>query len=68
VLKVSGRDVDDREIALQWDGELYCWQMVGEAAGVRAQTMQGEIMLYIKGTRGRGDRHGDCALVGQRVQ
>lgn len=42
-LKVSGRDIDDQDLALQFDRELFCWQLLGSSAGVRIESMQSEI-------------------------
>jgi hypothetical protein len=47
-LKVSGRDVDDQELALQWDPQLFCWQLVGTAAGVKAQSVQADIIAALE--------------------
>ncbi|MCB0111998.1 MAG: AAA family ATPase, partial [Caldilineaceae bacterium] len=43
-LKVSGRDVDDQELAIQFDRDLFCWQLLGNAAGVKADTIQSDIL------------------------
>jgi hypothetical protein len=42
-LKVSGRDIDDKELALQWDPELFAWQYLGDAK----EHVQGEKMREI---------------------
>jgi len=47
-LKVTGRDVDDQELALEWDHDIFCWQMVGDAAGVKTDTVQADIVNAIK--------------------
>lgn len=46
-LKVSGRDVDDQELAIQFDRELFCWQLLGNAAGVKAESVQSNILTAI---------------------
>lgn len=43
-LKLTGRDVLERELAVQLDHELMCWQLLGDAAGVKANTLQREIL------------------------
>lgn len=43
-LMVRGRDVEDREMALQWDGLMCCWQYQGEANDVREDTLKGQIL------------------------
>lgn len=46
-LKVSGRDVDDQELAVQFDRELFCWHLLGNAAGVRIESVQSNILTAI---------------------
>ena len=46
-LKVTGRDLEELELALDWDAQLHAWQATGTAAGVRADTVQGEILLAL---------------------
>lgn len=43
-LMVRGRDVEDRELSLQWDGLMCCWQYQGEANEVRDDTLKGQIL------------------------
>ena len=43
-LKLTGRDVLERELAVQLDHGLMCWQLLGDAAGVKANTLQSEIL------------------------
>jgi hypothetical protein len=47
-LKVSGRDMEDQELALEWDGLLCCWQSLGGAEEVRKDTIKGEILNAIR--------------------
>lgn len=47
-LKILGRDIEERELALQWDGEYCLWQLLGEAGEVRADTVKGEILMAIE--------------------
>lgn len=53
-LKISGRDVDDQELALSWDATTFCWQLVGNAAGVKADTVQSDILDAIDEMGGQG--------------
>lgn len=47
-LKVSGRDVDDQELAIRFDRDLFCWQLIGTEAGVKTESLQAEILEVIK--------------------
>ncbi|HXF62866.1 MAG TPA: AAA family ATPase [Caldilineaceae bacterium] len=47
-LKVAGRDVDDLELAIQWDSQLFCWQLVGDASGVRTASVQEDILIAVR--------------------
>jgi hypothetical protein len=44
VLKVTGRDIDDQELAIAFDPVTCCWQYEGDAHAVRAESVQGEIL------------------------
>lgn len=52
-LRVTGRDVDDQEIAVKFDAETGCWQPLGDASGVRAETVQSDILIAIKEMGGK---------------
>jgi hypothetical protein len=43
-LKVTGRDLEEREIALQWDAALFSWQCLGDAQEVAKGTVQQQIL------------------------
>ncbi len=43
-LKITGRDLEDREVVVNFDQTTACWQLVGDAAQVRQDTMQGSIL------------------------
>lgn len=43
-LKITGRDVLERDLAVQFDPRLMCWQLLGDAAGVKANTLQAELL------------------------
>ena len=47
VLKMTGRDVEEQEFAIKFDAEFGCWQMLGNAAGVRADTVQASIVTAL---------------------
>ncbi len=42
-LKAIGRDIDEVELALEWDGRTCCWQLLGEAGAVRKDTVNAEV-------------------------
>jgi DNA-binding transcriptional ArsR family regulator len=42
-LKATGRDIDEVELALEWDGQTCCWQLLGEAGEVRKDTVNAEV-------------------------
>jgi hypothetical protein len=46
-LRVTGRDLEEKELALIWDGQLCCWQSLGDAGGVRPDTLKGGIVETI---------------------
>jgi DNA-binding MarR family transcriptional regulator len=52
-LKVTGRDIDDREMSILFDQELCCWQYEGEVAEVKSNTVQAEILDALKQLGGR---------------
>ena len=43
-LKIIGRDVEEQDLALEWDGQLFCWHLLGEAGQVLKDTLKGEIL------------------------
>jgi hypothetical protein len=43
-LKVTGRDVEEQELGINWDAERSCWQLSGTAAGVKSDSLQAEIL------------------------
>lgn len=52
-LKVTGRDAEDCEIAIEFDKELGCWQPLGDANTVKADSVQAQIMTAIEEMGGR---------------
>lgn len=53
ILKVSGRDVDDQELAINFDRDLFSWQLLGTAAGVKSESVQSNILTAIKELGGK---------------
>jgi hypothetical protein len=47
-LKVTGRDVEEKELALTWDVDYCCWQSLGDASEVRKDTLQADIITTIQ--------------------
>jgi hypothetical protein len=47
-LRITGRDIEARELALTWDVNLCCWQYRGDADGVRANSIKGEVFQAIR--------------------
>ena len=47
-LKVTGRDLEEREMALEWDGRFCRWQFMGDAGEVHANTFQAEILQAVR--------------------
>lgn len=41
---VTGRDIEERSLSLDFDRELFCWQLLGDAGDVRANTVQANII------------------------
>lgn len=47
VLKMTGRDVEEQEFAINFDAELGCWQMLGNAGAVKTDTVQASIVTAL---------------------
>lgn len=47
-LKVSGRDIDDQELIVKFDRELFCWQLVGDAGDIKANSAQADVIMAIE--------------------
>jgi len=54
-LKVVGRDLDETEMALEWDALTCCWQLLGEAGEVRKDTVQAEVIDAIRDLEDMGE-------------
>jgi RecA-family ATPase len=48
ILKVTGRDLEEQELSLEWDVTTGCWQCLGNANDVREDTLKGEIIQAIR--------------------
>jgi hypothetical protein len=46
-LMVTGRDIEERDLALSWDGLTCTWQCLGDAHDVREETVKGQILQAI---------------------
>jgi hypothetical protein len=60
-LRVTGRDVDDAELALEFDPTTFCWQCLGDAREVARTEAQGEVLEAL---RQFGEEGADAAAVG----
>jgi hypothetical protein len=47
-LRVTGRDLDERELAMSFDALTMCWQPEGEAGQVRHDSLQANILAAIR--------------------
>ena len=47
-LKIKGREIEEKEMALQWDSAICCWQCLGDADSVREDSAQGDVLTAIK--------------------
>lgn len=47
-LKIVGRDVEETDLALRWDGLTRCWQCLGEAGDVRRDSFLGQVLGAIR--------------------
>jgi hypothetical protein len=43
-LKVTGRDVEEKELAIQWDQDLCCWQLLGEVGATRKDSFNADVL------------------------
>lgn len=49
-LFVTGRDVEEQDLALKWDQDLAMWSLIGEAAEYRMSKDRADVIAAIKGT------------------
>lgn len=47
-LKVTGRDLEEIELALDWDSQTCCWHLLGEAGQVRKDSFQHDVLTAIQ--------------------
>jgi hypothetical protein len=47
-LRITGRDVDDAELALEFDPVSFCWQCLGDAQAVARTEAQGEALAILR--------------------
>ena len=47
-LHITGRDLDDRELALKWDGEFALWSILGDADEHRLSKERAEIVALLR--------------------
>lgn len=48
ILKITGRDIEETDLAVEWDGALCCWQLLGEAGRVRKDSFKADILAAIR--------------------
>jgi len=54
-LMITGRDLEEKELVLRWDGLTCSWQLVGEAGKVRENTGKALILRAIQELEGLGE-------------
>lgn len=54
-LKVTGRDLEELELALDWDPVTCCWHLLGEAGQVRKDSFQHEVLEAIQDLETMGE-------------
>lgn len=54
-LKVTGRDLEETELALEWDGLTCCWQLIGEAGQVKKQGFERDLLDAIQTLEALGE-------------
>lgn len=47
-LKVTGRDIDEQELAIKFDTLTCCWQMADNGSGIREDSLQAKILLAMQ--------------------
>jgi len=61
-LLVTGRDIEERELALHFDGLTMCWQCEGDAGQVRQDTIRANILRAIRDLNEMGELAGTAAI------
>jgi len=54
-LKITGRDLEEKELALEWDALNCCWQSLGDANEVREESLKGNVLQAIKSLTDDGE-------------
>jgi len=47
-LAITGRDLEDKKLALEWDSTTQCWQLLGDAEQVESDSVQGAIIRMME--------------------
>lgn len=66
-LKITGRDVDEQELAVRFDLVTGCWQLVGDAQGVRMESVQADIVNAVIEHGGRATARQIASFLGKRA-
>lgn len=61
-LRIAGRDVDEQELALEFDPLTGCWQLLGDAREVASRSAQDEILGILQSLR-----EADASLVAREA-
>ena len=64
-LAITGRDVEEGELALQWDGATCAWQIRGDARQVAAEEAQTEVLSALRNLGGSGTAQAIAAETGK---
>ena len=48
VLKVTGRDIEEQELALSWDVVTCCWQLEGTVEEVSLRGRKGDVLAALR--------------------
>lgn len=64
-LAITGRDVEEGELALQWDGETTCWQLRGDARQIAADDAAADVFKAIRILGGSADASSVAKEVGK---
>jgi len=54
-LEIKGRDLEDRELSLEWDGLTCTWQCLGEAGQVRKDSFKHDVVSAIRELHDMGE-------------
>lgn len=65
-LKVTGRDIDDREMIITFDRALCCWHYEGEAEQVKSNTVQAEILGALEQLGGKATKTQVARFLGKQ--